>query len=106
MLCADLSKCTDTDKEYQSLPLQETKPIVTAAEKSGELKRELSQSDLFKLKEVESEDDLVSVELRESVPTSNTRELPEMLTVPKTKSSTMAFIESIFKGSSAKVRDR
>lgn len=74
-------------------------PVDSTAPQS-DLKKELSQSDLFKLQVVEGEEDLVSVELTENA-SAKTSELPEM-SVPKSKSGTMAFIEKMFKGSATK----
>lgn len=104
----EATKHADAEKEYQSLPVQETKPLVpveetaltTTSTTQSDLKKELSQSDLFKLQVVEGEEDLVSVELTENA-SSKVSELPEM-SVPKSKTGTMAFIEKMFMGSSAK----
>lgn len=94
------SKDVNTDeKNYKSLPVDDSKSSDKTLEKveedkaeSGNLKKELSSSDLFKLKDVEGEEDLVSVDLKEN---ASEKVLPEM-SIPKSKSSTMAFIESIF----------
>lgn len=104
----ETTKHADAEKEYQSLPVQETKPLAPVEETAlstttttqSDLKKELSQSDLFKLQVVEGEEDLMSVELTENA-SSKASELPEM-SVPKSKSGTMAFIEKMFMGSSAK----
>lgn len=89
------------DKSYKSLPLEDSKNMDKTLEKveedktePGNLKKELSSSDLFKLKDVEGEEDLVSVDLKENA-AEKSDQLPEM-SIPKSKSSTMAFIESIF----------
>lgn len=89
------------DKSYKSLPLEDSKNKDKTLEKveedkteQGNLKKELSSSDLFKLKDVEGEEDLVSVDLKENA-AEKSDQLPEM-SIPKSKSSTMAFIESIF----------
>lgn len=96
----NLNKLND-DKEYQSLPVEKTQSLdktleekVVVNKEQTELKKELSESDLFKLNVVEGEEDLVNVDLKENA-TNKTNQLPEM-SKPKTKSSTMAFIESIF----------
>lgn len=98
----ETTKHADAEKEYQSLPTLETKPLipVDSTAPQSDLKKELSQSDLFKLQVVEGEEDLVSVELTENA-SAKTSELPEM-SVPKSKSGTMAFIEKMFKGSATK----
>lgn len=90
-----------TDKNYKSLPLEDSKNMDKTLEKveedkaePGELKKELSSSDLFKLKDVEGEEDLISVDLKENA-AEKSDQLPEM-SIPKSKSTTMAFIESIF----------
>lgn len=105
----NIAKLSD-DKEYQSLPLEKTLPLdnntvdklVTVKETTSELKKELSESDLFKLNVVEGEEDLVNVDLKENA-SIKTDQLPEM-SVPRSKSSTMAFIESIFSSSSTSTK--
>lgn len=100
----ELNTVTD-DKEYKSLPVQKSEKFVDCNQMDKtieetdqkELKKELSQSDLFKLNVVEGEEDLVNVVLKDDADTKNDQ-LPEM-SIPKSKSSTMAFIESIFGGS-------
>lgn len=98
----EVTKTTD-DKEYQSLPIEKTEPLINEDEsktkKQTELKKELSQSDLFKLNAVEGEEDMVKVDLKEGA-SEKTSQLPEM-SVPKAKSTTMSFIEKIFKSTSS-----
>jgi len=87
----------ENDKEYQSLPVQPSKPLIDdkVDEKKTYDKRELSESDLFKLNVVDGEEDLVKVDLKEGA-ASKTDQLPEM-SVPKSKTSKMtSFIEKIF----------
>jgi len=96
----------NTDKDYQSLPanitnndihyLQTLQTNITLEEKN-ERKRELLESDLFKLNIVEDEEDLVKVDLKEDASLKNDQ-LPEM---SKPKSTTMSFIEKIFSSSSS-----
>lgn len=97
------------DNKYKSLPVSHhaTKLDKTLEEETeespepGPLKKELSESDIFKLNVVEGEDDLVSVDLQENA-SLKSDQLPEM-SIPRSKSSTMSFIESIF--SSKKTED-
>lgn len=100
----ELNSITD-DKEYKSLPVQKSEGFVDCnqmdktiegSDQNG-LKKELSQSDLFKLNVIEDEEDLVNVVLKDDADLKSDQ-LPEM-SIPKSKSSTMAFIESIFGGS-------
>lgn len=102
----EIDRVTD-DKEYQSLPVQNTKPLIDEIEKKQTLtedKRELSESDLFKLNVVEGEEDLVKVDLKEDASTKNDQ-LPEM-SVPKSKTSKMtSFIEKIFSTKSKPAAD-
>ncbi len=58
------------------------------------MKKELSESDIFKLNVVEGEEDLMNVDLKENA-SLKTDQIPEM-SIPKSKSSTMSFIEKIF----------
>ena len=95
-------------KEYKSLPashhhhfsvtcldktLEETETD-TEVPAPGQLKKELSESDIFKLNVVEGEEDLIRVDLQENA-SLKTDQLPEM-SIPRSKSSTMSFIEKIF----------
>lgn len=89
------------NKEYKSLPATNSKTgneTLKEDEKEstepGKLKKELSESDLFKLNVVEGEEDLVSVDLTENA-SLKSEHLPEM-SVPKSKSSTFSFIEKMF----------
>lgn len=90
-------------KEFQSLPSDQCKKLNDTLENkdlannSGQLKKELSESDLFKLNVVEGEEDLVNVDLKENAD-SKSDQLPEM-SIPKSKSSTLSFIEKIFTSS-------
>lgn len=88
-----------TDKDYQSLPVKEKESLDKMEETIkpiSELKKELSESDLFKLNVVDGEEDLVNVDLKEDA-SLKSEQLPEM-SIPRSKSSAMSFIEKMFTG--------
>ncbi len=82
------------ENKYKSLPVTRHEPERPTCPEPGQLKKELSESDIFKLNVVEGEEDLVSVDLKEDA-ASKADQMPEM-SVPRSKSSTMSFIEKIF----------